>query len=455
MNRALLVGVNAYDTQTHLAGCINDVEDVRKALVDRGTVDASNVVVLTDHGATKNAILTLLAQLVDGLAEGDCGYFHFSGHGVRMASSDPEEPDGRDEVLCPYEFDWTADTAIVDNEILAILGGLQLGARLVVTIDSCHSGDFARFAPIPNAKPRTLRPPKGTSSTRGPTRLGFRAAGRAPNVTFVSACSPWQTAADAAFGGRPNGAFTYYFLQHLASAPADMTLTDDVVALEPPLQDYEMTPVAENGGVPYFSAPRTTNGKRTPAHVVPAPLARATAETRAGVVVFDQAWHAGLLGQDVRVGVRIVAMNGQLTSFATVGLLGHTLASPPIPTAGNLTYPMSLGFFGLRMILTVSEWSYSPLAIRFVLEVDLGSSLGFVPRVRVARVPVQINLATLPRDLGTASIRSPSDLLALLTLQQMHDRTGDVAHVEAAPAAPSKGNGAPKPEAHRPIHDGG
>jgi hypothetical protein len=33
MNKALLVGVNSYAKQTGLSGCLNDVDDVKQALV--------------------------------------------------------------------------------------------------------------------------------------------------------------------------------------------------------------------------------------------------------------------------------------------------------------------------------------------------------------------------------------------------------------------------------------
>ena len=44
----------------------------------------------------------------------------------------------------------------------------------------------------------------------------------AVNLALVSACKSDQTAADARFGGRPNGALTYYLLQTL-NAPKSRT----------------------------------------------------------------------------------------------------------------------------------------------------------------------------------------------------------------------------------------
>jgi metacaspase-1 len=353
-----------------------------------------------------------LAELVGQLEAGDRGYVHFSGHGVRLPSTDVDEPDGMDEVLCPHDFDWTADTSITDNELLAILNKLELGARMILSIDSCHSGDFQRGLGL-KGRPRTLTPPSGYRS-RGPTLHGFRVAARAPNVTFVSACSPWQTAADASFDGRANGAFTYYFLKELAANGASSTLDAVVAAIEAPLQDYAMTPVAENAGLPYL-APLQKAGSRalvSPLRIVP-PVARA------GTIVFEQHWHTSQVGQPIEITLRIAAANGELTAFLVVRAFGSTMASQPIRVSGNTSFPVQLGFFGAKLVVSVSDWSFGRGSIDFTLQLDLASDLPFVPQIRIDRLPVHIEVAQLTRTaaLQTAST-SPADLVALLQLSQ-------------------------------------
>jgi metacaspase-1 len=300
MNKALVVGINTYEKQTALNGCLNDIADVTASLIERAAVKPADVVELADANATKKRILDELAGLVAALGSGDCGYFHVSGHGVRMRANDPQEPDGMDEAICPYEFDWTDDTAIRDNEVLEILAGLRLDARMVLVFDSCHSGDMSRFVAVPNSRPRTLPPPTGAYGTRGPTRNGFRAASRAPNIAFVSAVSPWQLAADTAFDGRSNGAFTYYFLRQANASAPGTSLTALVTAIEPELRPFEMTPVAEGGDAPFYQ-PVTTK-RALPRSIS---LVRPVTLARVGAVVFDQAYHASLLGQELAVSVRI------------------------------------------------------------------------------------------------------------------------------------------------------
>src|SRR4051812_4647113 len=148
MKKALLVGINRYEKQPLLSGCSNDIDDVMSHLVSVGmSVDA--VATLKDEKATKLAILQGLRDLINGAADGDHLYFHFSGHGARMPTADIDEPDSADEVLCPYEFDWTHETAIIDNEILGVLDSLPSGIQLTFVVDSCHSGDFSRGLPLP------------------------------------------------------------------------------------------------------------------------------------------------------------------------------------------------------------------------------------------------------------------------------------------------------------------
>lgn len=411
MSKALLVGINQYAVQSGLFGCVNDVEDVKAALVARRAVAAGDIEVLVDAAATRQAILAALATLVESLGTGERGYFHFSGHGVRMDSADPNEPDGLDEVLCPHEFDWSAPTAITDNDVLDVVGSLKLGARLVVTIDSCHSGDFSRALLRRGSIPRTLVPPPGRVLRRGATVTGLRALSRAPNVTFVSAVSPWQLAADTAFEGRANGAFTHFFLAEVDRSL--QPLAEVVAAIEPLLRPYEMTPVAEHGELPYFAAAsRPADGAISRRELVAPALARAVT-VRAGSVVFEQQWTASLLGQPMTVAVRISAHSGELTADVTARVLGVGHTVPAIRIAGNLRRPISLGALGIMLELEISGWRNDGRSIHLDLELGATFGDGAQGRLRIARVPVEIDLGGLSRSLVT----SPAELLAAFALQ--------------------------------------
>jgi hypothetical protein len=293
-----------------------------------------------------------------------------------------------DEVLCPHEFDWTHETALADHELLTMLAVLPLGARVILSIDACHSGDFSRGLSL-RGKPRTLTPPAGLRS-RGPTVRGFRAAAHAPNITFVSACAPWQTATEATFEGRTNGAFSYFFVGKSANTTLDETIT----AIEKPLQEFAMTPIADNAAIAFC-----VQGART----LTAPF-RLGNVVRAGTTVFERHWQTNLIGQPVEVDVRITAANGELAAHVLTRAFGAMFTSPAIRIAGNVKTAIDLGLFGVQVVMTVSDWAFSRGAIDFVMQLELANDRAFVPRTRA---PVHIDVTQLVSSQRSPAVQRP------------------------------------------------
>jgi hypothetical protein len=115
--------------------------------------------VLTDEEATREGILTALAELVDDGAPGDVLAFQYSGHGTQLPDLDgDEEDDSKDESLCPVDFDEGA--FVIDDDIWAILGRLGEGVSLTVFLDCCHSGSGTRLAAHRAASPPADRTAK-------------------------------------------------------------------------------------------------------------------------------------------------------------------------------------------------------------------------------------------------------------------------------------------------------
>ena len=99
--RALCVGINDYPgTNSDLSGCVNDANDWAAALKTR----KYDTVVLLDKKATRKGIVTALNELIQGAQAGDSLVFTFSGHGSWLPDDNGDEPDGRDEMLCPYRY---------------------------------------------------------------------------------------------------------------------------------------------------------------------------------------------------------------------------------------------------------------------------------------------------------------------------------------------------------------
>ncbi len=247
--KALLVGINDYPgTQNDLQGCVNDITNVYDILVKHFGFAPSDIVMLSNSRARRAAILEGVKSLVAGARDGDSLVFHYSGHGSQVRDTEGDElEDEKDEVLCPYDFDWNGGF-IKDDDLADVLDGLKKGARLEVILDSCHSGTGTRelildrralerpagreLAPASPAnafevwkspcciRPRFLAPPPDVELRAdeifGPP-LVLRSIGRAHSMNHVlwAACRSSQFSADAEIDGKPSGAFTFYFCRHL------------------------------------------------------------------------------------------------------------------------------------------------------------------------------------------------------------------------------------------------
>ena len=226
-NRALLVGINAYPRQA-LRGCINDVQDLARFLVEQRGFAASDVRLLTDKDATTAGIRdNLTGWLLAQAAPGDRLVYHFSGHGSRLLSADGEVHD----VICPVDFDFTAARSLSDADFKQIFAAVPAGADFNWISDSCHSGDLARSWGMRDVLPRYLPPPPELArqieralARRAKTR-GLGQAEEHINGVLIAGCQSDQESADAKINGRFNGALSYYLLRELTS---DKGLSTDI-----------------------------------------------------------------------------------------------------------------------------------------------------------------------------------------------------------------------------------
>lgn len=225
MDRALLVGINSYPGAP-LAGCLNDVTDMATFLIGQRGFPAESIRLLTDSRATTAAILERLRWLLEGLAPGDRVLFHYSGHGTQVALRDDSGAvDRMDDAICPVDFDWSEQHMIAGVQFKQIFAAVPKGVEFVWISDSCHSGALDRVVPgseAPSvARQRFLAPPADLAwraicaLEKKISPADFVRATDGLNLALVSACKSDQTAADAKFDGRANGALTYYLLQAL------------------------------------------------------------------------------------------------------------------------------------------------------------------------------------------------------------------------------------------------
>lgn len=155
--RALLVGINDYPREAlRLEGCVNDTFRVSAALQEGGIPPEEIRVVLNDR-ATASGIMERLRWLLDDAQQGDECFFYYSGHGAQIPQYGAEgEVDRLDECLVPYDFDWTLERAVTDDQFYELYSQLPYEMRFVTILDCCHSGGMTRAGGV---RVRGLDPP--------------------------------------------------------------------------------------------------------------------------------------------------------------------------------------------------------------------------------------------------------------------------------------------------------
>ncbi|MBV5304294.1 MAG: caspase family protein [Chlorobium sp.] len=245
--KALLVGVNDYAPVgaggPDLRGCVNDVRDMANTLSVLGIVPSSPTTmrILTDSRATRANIMAGLKWLTTGAKAGDVLVFYYSGHGSQMIDVDGDEPDGKDETICPHDF--ATAGMIKDDDLRKAFTTLPAGVNLDVILDSCHSGTGTReLAALASTDEkvsvnyRFVEPPidwgffldaNPSLPVRGilKPKKGEKDVSIAAGLNHVlwAGCRDNQTSAETSIGGVYRGVFTYNFCKVLRGAGVTIT----------------------------------------------------------------------------------------------------------------------------------------------------------------------------------------------------------------------------------------
>ena len=216
------VGVNDYPgTSMDLSGCVNDARDI-DGLVKH---IATGQILLLNADATRDNIIDAVKRTLSYAKADDWAILHWSGHGSWIPDLNGDEPDGRDEVIVPYDY----RNVISDDVIYDLIMDRNQNSKVVALFDSCHSGsvyrlfndpDGSNFATVP--KSRFMDPDRIIEGSHEQRELGNVFARRlrgakdpqiGPGVIHIAGCADTEYSYDAKFRGRPNGAFTYCLLE--------------------------------------------------------------------------------------------------------------------------------------------------------------------------------------------------------------------------------------------------
>ncbi|KAG6544660.1 hypothetical protein Mapa_013850 [Marchantia paleacea] len=141
VKRAVLVGCNYPGSRCPLRGCVNDVTNMKKLLIDVYGFEKKNIMFMVDTDEksvrpTGKNIVHYLGKAIQVSKPGDVLYFHFSGHGGQIpAESGDQEDDGEDECIYPADLN-----PMTDDTFRLLLADLNPGVNFTFVSDSCHSG---------------------------------------------------------------------------------------------------------------------------------------------------------------------------------------------------------------------------------------------------------------------------------------------------------------------------
>jgi metacaspase-1 len=190
--KALLIGIDYTSIPSvALNGCIYDVININRMLVDAYDYRSANITVLRDdiNNATtlptKANIINNLITLASESATLDEVWIHYSGHGSQIPDKNKDEISGYDSILVP--LDYQTKGFIVDDDLLNIIKMFK--CKTILIFDSCHSGSVCDLPwSFQYVSPTNWTKTKNNSVTINN-----------PNIFMFSGCKDDQTSADAYF----------------------------------------------------------------------------------------------------------------------------------------------------------------------------------------------------------------------------------------------------------------
>jgi len=237
VKKAVLIGINYTGTSAQLNGCINDVVHMNEYLTKQCGFSGANIRILTDD--PKNALQPTrrnmeenMKWLVDRCSAGDTLVFHFSGHGTHVKDRNGDETDGRDEALCPLDYEKAGviiDDWISDN----MLAKVPENATLIAFSDCCHSGTMMdlrfNYQSLCEYKKGQVRRGISYEPMDWTDRFSFSLEKAKPivgDVCLFSGCQDVEKSMDARINGVSQGAFTHCLLETLKTRKVGHNLRD-------------------------------------------------------------------------------------------------------------------------------------------------------------------------------------------------------------------------------------
>ncbi|KAJ1923656.1 hypothetical protein IWQ60_005742 [Tieghemiomyces parasiticus] len=287
--KAIFIGINYFDTDAALKGCINDVKNISEFLLSRKGFNRADCVFLTDDQSEQKFLPTYAniqagcAWLVKDARPGDSLFLHYSGHGGTQKDTNNDEADGFDETILPLDY---KERGQITDDLLNdwLVKPLPGGARLTCVFDSCHSGTVLDLPYVYNCdgtiEVKTTDNRKeaamallnaGLSFQRGDSmgaintlvqgikvfaqgnqgseadRITKETKGSTADVVMFSGCRDDQTSADANINNQATGAMSHALIEVLSNVDT-ITYTRLLFAVRDILKsNYKQIPQMSTG----------------------------------------------------------------------------------------------------------------------------------------------------------------------------------------------------------------
>lgn len=232
---AVLIGISSYASPKirDLSVCHEDAKAMKSVLVEKCGVDNSDCWLLLNKQATMERVRELFCDVLpDRTRAGDVIFIYWSGHGGRCADEGGDEADGFDEYLPVYDSErFDMSTMLMDDTFGRWIQGLD-GRKIVVVLDTCHSGGQANRA-------KGLQPPNAMEGT--PFDFVGNEFSRVKDIGQDGTAIVASSVSDEVSHERTEGdlsVMTYFVVEELNQAAAPMTLDRLVEKVTPEVSDY-------------------------------------------------------------------------------------------------------------------------------------------------------------------------------------------------------------------------
>ncbi len=218
----LFIGIGKYlhpeYAPTH-AELRHSAEVMHEQMLHRGKLDPERTKLVIDQQATRANLEELITRWLPGATQpGDTVFIYFAGHAGTTPNRDGSEPDGKDEMIGPYDLDAAGatreqsearfrDSSIVDDVLARWIEELS-GRHVVLILDTCHSGGVVEG--------------KGLSRFFGDEASRVKDIAQLDVTVLTSCASDEETLVE----GTPDKTmwFTYFLAQAVETLPAPVTV---------------------------------------------------------------------------------------------------------------------------------------------------------------------------------------------------------------------------------------